>query len=136
MQDFPCHFPRPGAHLRFLERASDFLRWLRTDGDRLIVAAELLGGDHWRARAARVVRAAREGHDIAARQPELRALRDLLYLEHIDGRDTAEARRFLALDPGDLRCAEARICAEALGVGVRALEALRLAGIKTFREVA
>lgn len=130
------YFPRPGAHVRFLERASEFLRWLRSDGDRLIAAAHLLGGEGWAQRARRVVRAAREGHDLVARQPDLRALRDLLWLEHLDGRDTPEARRFLALDVEDPRCDDARLCADVLDVGVRALEALRLAGITTFREAA
>ena len=129
-------FPRPGAHLRFLHRASEFLRWLRSDGDRLVAATDLLGGEDWRRRADRIVRAAREGHDIVARQPDLRALRDLLFLEHIDGRDTPEARRFIALDPDDPRCRDARLCADIVDVGVRALEALRLAGITSFKEAA
>lgn len=129
-------FPRPGAHLRFLERASDFLRWLRSDGDRLVAAADLLGGEEWARRADRVVRAAREGHDLVPRQPDLRSLRDLLWLVPIDGRDTTEVRRFRAIEPGDPRCADARLCADALDVGVRALEALRRAGITSFKEAA
>jgi len=125
-----------GALRRQVERAGDFVRWLRTEGDRLVDAAGFLGGPRWARRAAVIVRVAREGHDLAARQSELRALRGLLRLNPVNGDETGEAPRILSRHPDDPGALEVRLCAEALDRGVRTIEALRLAGIPCLKEAA
>jgi hypothetical protein len=130
------HTPDLQALLRNLNKTSFFLGWLRKEGDSLIAAAMLLGGSSWANRARAVVANARDGHDIAARRQDLDALRRLLHLELVDDIDSAEARRFAAIHPDDPRADQARLCAETLDRGMRALEALRLAGLTNLREVA
>lgn len=120
--------------LRNLHSTNLFLSWLRKDGDSLISAATLLGGVKWKKRARSVVATARAGDDIATKRQELHALRRLLHLDFADIFDSEEARRFAAIHPDDPRADEARLCAEALDSGLRALEALRLAGINNVRE--
>jgi hypothetical protein len=83
-----------------------------------------------------LVEGARAGHDIAARRKDLEALRRLLHLEFADVIGSEEACRFAAIHPDDPRADQARLCAEALDRGIRALEALRLAGLSNVREVA
>lgn len=122
--------------LRNLNATSIFLGWLRKEGDSLIAAASLLGGTKWAKRARSLVQGARSGHDIAARRKELEALRRLLYLEFVDAIGSEEALRFAAIHPDDPRADQARLCAEALDRGIRALEALRLAGLSNVREAA
>ncbi|MTJ04795.1 MAG: hypothetical protein FH759_08910 [Sediminimonas qiaohouensis] len=117
------------ALLRHINRAQVFLRWLRGEGESLVASAQLLGGSHWARRASTVVHAARAGHDLSAHRGALRSLRRLLHLEFVRDLETPEAARFAALHPDDPRADQARLCAEALDRGVRALEALRLAGI-------
>ncbi|MFC2970181.1 hypothetical protein [Acidimangrovimonas pyrenivorans] len=130
------HTPELQALLRNLNKTSLFLGWLRKEGDSLIAAATLLGGHKWSKRAHIVVACARAGHDITARRQELDALRRLLNLELVDDIESEEAARFTAIHPDDPRADEARLCAEALDRGIRALEALRLAGLSNVREAA
>jgi hypothetical protein len=128
------HIPDIRALLRHMKKASDFMRWLRADGDSLVASADLLGGRKWATRARAVVDAAKAGNDLAARRGELHALNRLLRLEFTSDVKSVEARRFAAVHPDDPRACGARHCAEVLGRGVRALEALRLAGIVGIRE--
>lgn len=130
------HTPDLQCLLRNLNTTSVFLGWLRQDGDSLIAAASLLGGAKWTKRAHSLVEGARAGHDIAARRKDLEALRRLLHLEFADVIGSEEARRFAAIHPDDPRADRARLCAEALDRGIRALEALRLAGLANMREAA
>ncbi|WP_101068331.1 hypothetical protein [Roseovarius salinarum] len=124
------------ALLRHMNTAGDFMRWLRDEGDSLVASAELLGGPRWAERAGAVAAAAQAGHDLAARRGELDALHRLLRLEFTDAIGSVEARRFAAVHPDDPRAHVARRCAEVLGRGLRALEALRLAGVVSMREAA
>ena len=73
---------------------------------------------------------------MAARRSELRVLRKLLFLEYTADLGSEEARRFAGIDPDDPRADDARLCAEVLDRGVRALEALRLLGVVNLREAA
>src|SRR6056297_2181074 len=130
------HIPDIRALLRHMNKASDFMRWLRAEGDSLVASAELLGGRKWAASAQAVVEAAKAGSDLAARRGELHELNRLLRLDFTTDIESVEAGRFAAVHPDDPRADIARRCAEALGRGVRALEALRLAGIVGIREVA
>jgi hypothetical protein len=119
-----------------MNKASEFIRWLRAEGDSLVASADLLGGRKWAARARAVVEAAKAGNDLAARHAEIHELNRLLRLEFTTDIKSREARRFAAVHPDDPRAHEARHCAQALGRGLRALEALRLAGIVSMREAA
>jgi hypothetical protein len=130
------HIPYIRDLLRHMNKASDFIRWLRLEGDSLVASAELLGGRQWAERARAVVTVAQTGQDLAARRVEIRALYELLHLEFTTVVNSAEAKRFAAIHPDDPRAHVARQCAEALGRGLRALEALRLAGIVSVREAA
>jgi len=130
------HSTNINALIRHMNRASDFLRWLQDEGDALIAAASLLGGESWQKRARAVVVTARKGGNIAARRNALAALHRLLhggYASLLEGQD---AWLFSTLHPDDPRATSAMLCAEALDRGLRALEALRLAGITNFGEVA
>lgn len=130
------HIPDLRALLRHINKTSDFIRWLRLEGDSLVGSAELLGGRQWAARARAIVSVAQNGEDLAVRRGELCALHRLLCLELTTVVTSAEARRFAAIHPDDPRADVARQCEEALGRGLRALEALRLAGIVSVRESA
>ena len=130
------HIPDIRALLRHMNNASEFIRWLRAEGDSLVASAALLGGRKWAARARTVVEAAQTGGDLAARCGELHELNRLLRLEFTTDIKSLEARRFAAVHPDDPRADIARHCAGELGRGLRALEALRLAGIVSMREAA
>lgn len=130
------HTPDLQSLLRSLQKTSQFLYWLRQDGESLIAAANLLGGSKWSSLAKSIVDNARAGHDIAARRGDLDALRRLLHLDFTDRLDCIEARRFASIHPDDPRADQARLCAEAIDRGIRALEALRLAGLSNLREAA
>jgi hypothetical protein len=130
------HIPDIRALLRHMNKASDFMCWLRAEGDSLVASADLLGGRKWAARARAVVDAAKAGSDLAARRGELHELNRLLRLDFTTDIKSVEAMRFAAVHPDDPRADIARRCAEALGQGVRALEALHLAGIVGIREAA
>ena len=114
------HDPDIRALLRHINRVNAFQRWLREDGDRLVAAAGHLGGPAWARRAGSVVEAVRGGHDLFAHRPALGALHRLLRLDPVQEPDCAEG---------------VRLCADALDRGVRAIEALHLAGIVRIREV-
>ncbi len=112
------------ALLRHAHLANAFGTWLRSDGDRLIAAADLLGGADWAARAAAVVAAIAAGAAPVAHITDLRALRRLLNLELADDLTAFEAELFDAIHPDDPRADDVRICAEALGRVLEALSAL------------
>jgi hypothetical protein len=125
------HEPRPtiNALFRHITRADAFVAWLREEGDVLVSAAGLLGGQAWAAKAKAVVTTARQGGNVAARRKALIALRELLEGGYAERLDRDEAWRFAALHPDAPDATRAMRCADALGRGIRALEALRLAGV-------
>lgn len=125
------HSTHMTALLRHLTNARDFCRWLEKDGDMLIAAAELLGGPDWAERARVIVAVARNGGPITARVRAIKALSRLLHGRHADGLDGFGAWPFTWLHPDDPRATNAMLCAEALDRGLRAMEALRLAGLTT-----
>jgi hypothetical protein len=117
------------ALFRQISQFDDFVKWLRDEGDALINAADLLGGQAWAKKAGDIVVTARIGGNVASRRKTLIAIRRLLQGDYASflGRD--EASRFAALHPDDPEATRAMLCADALGRGIRALEALHLAGI-------
>lgn len=117
-----------------MNKLGDFLRWLRTEGDSLVASADLLGGQKWAERARSIVAVVQNGHDLGARRGELIALHRLLSLDFTTVLGSPEAKRFAAIHPDDPRADAARRCAEAFCQGLRALEALRLAGVVNVRE--
>ncbi len=130
------HIPEIRSLARNAQTSSEFLHWLRIDGGKLGAAAHLLGGPDWAERAMIVVDVARKGHNVATRPGDRRALRKLLHLEYTSDPGSEEAKLFVDIDPDDQRADDARRCAEILDKGVRALEALRLAGVAKLREAA
>lgn len=124
------HIPEIRALLRHMHTTSEFLCWLREEGDSLVASADLLGGPNWARRARSVVKAAREGRDLSERRVALADLNRLLHLDLVQAVESPESLRFARLHPDDPRADVARRCAEAISRGVRALEALRLAGIR------
>lgn len=122
------HLNGAQALLRHARVAEAFASWLGDDRCRLVAAAELLGGERWRARAAAVVDAIASGEPLVEHLDEFRALRSLLHLELTDDIVALEAALFADVHPDDPRADNARICAEALDRGVQALSALSAAG--------
>ena len=122
-QSFPVSADGSVLALRNAHVAESFAAWLREDGERLVEAAELLGGPKWAARALVVVNDVVAGALPADRLADLRALRRLLRLEFIDDPASAEAAFFAAVDPDDPRADAARLWAEGLDRGVAALVA-------------
>ncbi len=110
------------ATLRAAQQLASFDDWLRSDGDCLIGAAELLGGTTWRAQATSVLDAITDGVPLAELADDLEALLSLLMLDHVDDLDSEEAALFLSIHPDDPRADEARICAEALERGLDAIQ--------------
>ena len=102
--------------------AAEFESWLSTSGDDLLDAVDLLGGPTWIALARRTLAAAATG-ELVRHLPQLRRLRRLLRLELVDHCEEAAAR-FLSVHPDDPRADNARLCAEALDRGIRALESV------------
>ncbi|MEI4233426.1 hypothetical protein [Roseovarius sp. D22-M7] len=125
------HSTHMTALLRHVTNARDFCRWLEDNGDMLIAAADLLGGADWAERARVIVTVARTGGPVTARVHTLEALSRLLHGGHADSLDGSEAFLFSSLHPDDPRATNAMRCAEALDRGLRAMEALRLAGLTT-----
>ncbi|CTQ33925.1 hypothetical protein [Jannaschia rubra] len=121
------------ATLRAAATRRAFADWLRADSDRLISAAELLGGDGWEGRAAEVAAAMADGAEPEDVEADLVALHRLLTLECMNDIESAEAVRFLAVHPDDPRADDARLCAEALE---RGLDALRELAAMAVQEVA
>lgn len=121
--------PNIDALFRHVTKADAFIAWLREEGDVLVSAAALLGGEPWAAKAEDAVTTARQGGNVAARQKTLIALRGLLEGAYADQLDRDEAWRFAALHPDAPEATCAMRCADALGRGIRAFEALRLAGV-------
>jgi hypothetical protein len=122
------------ALLRHARIAEGFVGWLREDGERLVRAADLIGGKNWAARATRLVEAIEGGAEPAGLLPDLRVLRRLLRLDLADDPDALEMRLVVDIHPDDPRAENARICAEALDRGVRALAALGASGTRMVRE--
>lgn len=112
-------------HVAAAHRVDEFIVWLTGSGEDLVDAALLLGGSKWGHIASSVVARASQGFDPVAMLPQLRRLRRLLQLELVADLASDEAERFAALDPDDPRADSARICAEALDRGIRALELVR-----------
>lgn len=109
------------AILRAAQITAAFEEWLRSDGDRLVAAAELLGGASWKARASAVVVAAAEGirpHELVR---DLSDLSRLLSLELTDDLDSEEAACFILVHPDDPRADDARLCCEAVQRGLTAM---------------
>ncbi|MCZ4262225.1 hypothetical protein O4G76_15390 [Limimaricola sp. G21655-S1] len=121
------------AALRAANLRQDFTDWLRTDADRLISAAVLLGGELWEERAAAVVDAIAFGAEPEEVVQDLDDLHRLLTLEYTDDIDSPEALCFQSVHPDDPRADDARLCAEALE---RGLEAIRKYAATTVKEVA
>ena len=121
--------PNIDALFRHVGKADAFVAWLCNEGDALISAAALLGGAPWAAKAEGVVTTARRGGNVAARRETLIAIRQLLEGGYADRLDRDEAWRFAALNPDSPDATRAMRCADALARGIRALEALRLAGV-------
>jgi len=125
------HEPKPttNALFRHITRADDFVTWLRTEGDVLISSTDLLGGRIWATKAREIVATARKGGNLAAHRKTLIALRRLLHGHHAQFLDREEAWRFASLHPDSVEATRAMLCADALGRGIRAFEALHLAGV-------
>lgn len=125
------HKPEPNINALFRQanKVDEFLKWLREEGDALISAADLLGGQTWAAKATDIVTTAKKGGNVAARRKTLIAIRGLLEGDLAGFHDRDEAWRFAALHPDDPEATRAMLCADALGRGIRALEALHLAGV-------
>jgi hypothetical protein len=130
------HLTDAQALLRHARLASGFRSWLIEDGERLVAAADLLGGPQWAIRAAEVVEAVARGVDPAKHLSDLRDLRRLLWLEAADDLEALEAQYFASIDPDDPRADDARICAEAIDRGVRAISAVVAADGRAGREAA
>ena len=102
--------------------AAYFDDWLRSDGEQLIDAAELIGGDRWRLRALEVIQAAAEGVPAGDLYAELAVLRDPLTLEPTNDPWSDEATRLAEIHPDGPRATSAMLCAEALARGLDALD--------------
>lgn len=109
------------AALQAAQLRREFAAWLRADADRLISAAELLGGESWETRAVEVTDALAQGTEPEDVETDLLALHRLLTLELTDDIDSIEAVRFLSVHPDDPRADDARLCAESLERGLDAL---------------
>ncbi len=130
------HSPTIDALLRHIEQAQPFRRFLKEEGGLLLASAELLGDSPWARPARALVQAARAGRDLSARRSTLALLHRLLHLDFTQELGSEEATCFAALYPGDPEADLVRRCAEALDRGLRAIEALRLAGLFAVREAA
>lgn len=121
------------ATLRAATIRRAFADWLSAESDRLVSAAELLGGGRWEARAVDVAEAMAHGAEPEDVEDDLDTLRRRLALECTDDIDSPEAVRFLAVHPDDWRADDVRLCAEALERGLDAMHGLAAIGL---REVA
>lgn len=121
------------AAFQAAELRQAFSDWLRTDADRLISAAELLGGELWKDRAAAVVDTIAYGAEPEEVGQELDDLHRLLTLEYTDDIESLEALCFQSVHPDDPRADDTRLCAEAVE---RGLEAMRLYAATAIKEVA
>ena len=119
------YLPETGELLHAVQTLSQFTTWLSDSGGDLIDAADLLGGSKWLPVALRVIHVAEAGGDLGAVLRELKQLRGLLQLEFVADLRSDEARCFLRVHPDDPRADNARVCAEALDQGIRALGHIR-----------
>ncbi len=115
------------ATLNAAHTLNAFADWLRTGGDRLLEAAELLGGESWKTRADAVLAAVMDGTQISELSEEFSNLLALLSLEFADDLDSDEAALFMSVHPDDPRADDARLCAEALQRGLAAIKQLAAA---------
>lgn len=121
------------AALRAAEQRRDFFAWLQADADRLVSAAELLGGEPWKRRALAVAKAIAGGQAPEAVEEELIDLHQLLTLNFTDDIESLEAACFALVHPDDPGADDARLCAEALESG---LDAMRAFGVLAVKKVA
>jgi len=112
-----------------VQKSDDFVTWLRDEGDILVSAADVLGGQIWARKAKEIVVTARTGGNVAARRKTLIALRQLLHRDDACLLNKDDAWRLMSLHPDDPKATRAMLCADAIGRGIRAFEALRLAGV-------
>ncbi|EAQ04646.1 hypothetical protein OB2597_05170 [Pseudooceanicola batsensis HTCC2597] len=118
------------ATLRAAEQRGEFVAWLRADFNRLVAAADLLGGEPWTRRAGVVAEAMASGASPEVVEEELIELHRLLTLEFADDIESDEAARFAAVHPDDPIADDARVCAEALERGLQALRAFPALAVK------
>lgn len=118
------------ATIRAAHTVDGFYDWLCAEGDSLVAAAELLGGEKWRACALSVVASVSQNIALPKLYDEISALYRLLSLEFTDDFDSEEAGRFFAIHPDDPRADEARLCKEALERGLNAVRLVGKAGIR------
>ena len=107
------------AALQAEQLRQGFIRWLRGDADRLISAAQHLGGDFWENRAAEIVDAVASGTEPEELDAELTDLLRLLALKRAGGVDSA----WMAPHPDAPLAADLQLCAEALERGLAAMRA-------------
>lgn len=89
-------------HVNFPASLLLFLAWLSENADALMNASQLLGGARAARRTARLLDDLRREPSLNTRvRRELRALQDLLSLEHVDDPDREESGFFALLDPTD-----------------------------------
>ncbi|EAQ04581.1 hypothetical protein OG2516_01526 [Oceanicola granulosus HTCC2516] len=117
------------ATLLAAEIRRQFIAWLKADGDRLVAAADLLGGAPWAAKAQSAIDALADQSKPEEIEDDLIALHRLLMLDFTDDLDSPEAICFIGLHPDDPRADDARLCAEALERGLKALRACAAAAI-------
>lgn len=129
------HKPNINALFRHITKADNFVQWLCTEGGALISAAGLLGGHIWAAKAKEIVVTARKSGNVAACRKTLIALQRLLCGDYARFLEGDEAWRFASLHPDDPKAICAMLCVEALGRGIRAFEALYIAGISNISEL-
>lgn len=111
------------AALQATELRQDFIDWLRSDADKLVSAALLLGGQCWEDRAISVIDAIDFGVEPEEVDADLADLHRLLTLEYVDHLNGEEAQYFIAVHPDDPRADDARLCAESLERGLKVLRA-------------
>lgn len=75
----------------------------------------------------KIVDSVANGARLGVQRKDLAALQDPLNLEFVDDLDSPEAHYFLAIHPDDPRADNARLCAEALKQGTRAMDVLSAA---------
>ncbi|MEP0313987.1 hypothetical protein [Hyphomonas sp.] len=99
----------------------NFTEWLRADADRLITAAEFVGGAEWQDRAISVSDAIARGAEPEEIYADLTALHRLLTLDCGSEINSLEGRYSLAIPSDDARAADAQLCAEAMERGLQAM---------------
>ncbi|MEY8841017.1 hypothetical protein AB9K41_18475, partial [Cribrihabitans sp. XS_ASV171] len=91
--------------------------------DKLVSAAQLLGGQRWEDRAISVIDAIDFGVEPEELEADLAKLHRLMTLEYIDDLNGEEALYFIAVHPDDPGVEDTRLCAEGLERGLKVLRA-------------